>query len=296
MNTANGLNIYNFLDYREFLTKLYELRKNEDQSFSYAVWAKEAGFSSRSFIRLIIIGKRNLTLKSLEQIMPSLKLKKREDKYFRSLVLFNQSSTAAEREIYWKEVLKNIDTKEANYTIDTYSFLSSQWCPKIVTLTTYSDLDRSIEAISKAFNLSSNDVEKHLETLENLGMVYEEDGQWCSTQTNYIVNSDHNNLAMQSYYRNSLLQAIECIELDPTERFFNGILISLTEEQYSEVSEDIKHFITMIRGKYGSKSGKNKRLYQLNINNVPQGSKYIHLQSEDAPVLDERTINQGEIQ
>lgn len=291
MNTARHSDIYNYLDYRQFLTNLYESRKREDETFSYAVWAKEAGFSSRSFIRLIIIGKRNLTLKSLEQLLPSLKLRKKEEKYFRSLVLFNQSSTVAERDLYWKEVLKNIDTKEVNYTIDTYRFLSSQWCPKIVTLTTYSDLDRSIEAISNTFKLNSSDVEKHLETLENLGMVYEEDGQWCSTQTSYIVNSDHNNLAIQSYYRNSLLQAIECIELDPNERFFNGILLSLNEEQYLEVSEDIKQFISMIRGKYGSKTGKNKRLYQLNINNVPQSSKYIHLPKEDAPILEERTLN-----
>ena len=231
MNASGINNIYSYLDYRKFLMDYYSSRKVREKDFSYTVWANEAGLTSRSYIRLVVSGKRNITLSYLEMLLMTLKLNKKETAFFKALVLFNQSTNLEEREFHWKEVIRNMDVKASNHQIDTYKFLSSHWCPKILSVVTLSDIDRSLKGLAQILDLSEKEVKSHLEILETLGMLYEQDEQWLSTQTSYTVNSEYNNLALQSFHKNSLLQAIDKIELDSRERFFNSLLLSLSEDQ-----------------------------------------------------------------
>ena len=53
-------NIFNFMNYRDYLRAFYFEKKGSDKGFSYQVMAESAGFSSKSFIKLVIDEKRTL--------------------------------------------------------------------------------------------------------------------------------------------------------------------------------------------------------------------------------------------
>lgn len=290
-----NINIYKYLDYRLYLKDLYLLRKEQNSYFSYTTWAQAAGFKGRSYIRLVISGKRNLTVSALEKLLPTLKLKIKDENFFRALVSFTQASKVVEREFYWQEILKLMNVSVSNHQIDTYTFFSSHWCPKILTMIMLGDIELTTEAIANAFSLSEKDTKRHLATLESLEMVTLIDGRWRATHSSCTVNSEYNNFAMQTFHKNSLLQAIEKLELNSNERFFNSLLLSLNEEQYGEAVGDLEKFIQFMRTKYAATSGKDKKLYQLNLNNVPISNKYIHLAKKDEPVFFKEQKNNMEL-
>lgn len=276
------LNIYEYLDYRAFLSKYYCARKASKVKFSYAIWAKEAGIKSRSYFSLVITGKRNLTSEYLELIIPTLNLKEKEEDYFRYLINFNQSQTVEERESYWRELIECMNVSKASTSIDTYKFLSTHWCPKLFSLTALDDIDKSTAALAETLEAPLREVQAALKTLKKLEMIREVDGQWCSTQKSIIVKSKFNNLALQSFHRRSLEDATKAIDLDSSERYLNSLLLLLNKDQYSGLQEDIDKFLQMVRVKYGTSSGSSKKLYQLNMNNIPISKTCLEIPNGDS--------------
>lgn len=45
----NKPQVYDFLDYREYLKALYAYKKATENDFSFAKWAERGNFKSRSF-------------------------------------------------------------------------------------------------------------------------------------------------------------------------------------------------------------------------------------------------------
>jgi len=121
-----------YLDARKFLEDYMEFRKATERSFSYAKWARELGFSSRSFLRLILVGKRSFTESSIYRIADGLKLKAKEHEYFTLLVKLNQAKVGKERERYAEAMAKIFPASSHAKILDNYKFLSSHHCPRIL--------------------------------------------------------------------------------------------------------------------------------------------------------------------
>jgi uncharacterized protein (TIGR02147 family) len=58
-------NIFNYLNYRDFLKDYYEEHKAKSPCFSYKYLANKAGFKSKSFFHEVITGKKNLSKDSM---------------------------------------------------------------------------------------------------------------------------------------------------------------------------------------------------------------------------------------
>src|SRR3954469_6473209 len=99
--------VFEYSNYRSFLRDLYEFEKAAHRKFSFRYFSKQAGFSSPNFLKLVIEGKRNLSIESIARFAKALKLNKEEATFFRALVLFNQASTTEERGMWVQEILKS---------------------------------------------------------------------------------------------------------------------------------------------------------------------------------------------
>lgn len=100
--TQKKLNIFEYLDYRQFLKDWYEMMKSETTFFSYRYFAQKAGINSSGFLKLVIEGQRNLTDLTAEKFIHAIKLWGIEGDYFRSLVRYNQCRSNEEKMIYYK--------------------------------------------------------------------------------------------------------------------------------------------------------------------------------------------------
>lgn len=89
--------IFEHLDYRVWLRRVYEESKAEDKRFSCRYVASHVGFKSASFFSQVLNGRTELTPSMALRFAAFLKLDARETDYFEALVLCARSTSAAER-------------------------------------------------------------------------------------------------------------------------------------------------------------------------------------------------------
>lgn len=99
------VNIFSFMDYRDYLAAMYAHLKATNPKFSDRYFARQAGLGSSSYMRMVIRGKRSLMPSTASKFSRGLKLGRKETKYFETLVLFNQSDSATDRERLLAELL-----------------------------------------------------------------------------------------------------------------------------------------------------------------------------------------------
>jgi len=276
------INIFEYLDYRAFLKAFYSSKKCQNTQFSYTLWGKEAGINNRSYLRLVISGHRNLTDDGIKKVLPTLGLRKIEQNYFIGLVKFNQASTIDEKE---REFIacKQLSLKITRVVFDTYAFLSSHWYPKIQVILGLGDIDRCANSIAKMIGLPISEVNNYLRALEEQGIAECIEGQWITKNKNFYVNDDQcGNFAIQSFHRKSLEIATNAIDKDPNERYFNSVLFALSQEEYESLNFELSSFTDQLLAKYANASnGKEKKIYQINVNNIPVSNSLIHLNESE---------------
>src|ERR1700690_1589343 len=96
--------IFLYSDYREFLREYYLSQKNAIPKMTFRLFAERAGFSSASFQKLVMDGKKNLTKESILKISRALRLNKKAEEYFEVLVFFNQGKTVEDKKHYLKKI------------------------------------------------------------------------------------------------------------------------------------------------------------------------------------------------
>ena len=77
--------VFDYLDYRAFISELFVFQKKHVPGFSHRYFARKAGFAAPNFLKLVMDGKRNLTPASLAKVARGFGLNKREREYFERL-------------------------------------------------------------------------------------------------------------------------------------------------------------------------------------------------------------------
>lgn len=84
-------------DYRAYLRDYYAFRKVRNPRFSHGAFVRKAGIASRSHLKDVIEGRRNLTGPFVEKYVQALGLTSRRAACFRLLVALAQAATPGER-------------------------------------------------------------------------------------------------------------------------------------------------------------------------------------------------------
>lgn len=95
--TKPHTNIYLYSDFRPYLKDLVKELKKLRPQFTMRSFARQAGFGSPSYLKMILDGKRTLTPKSLQKFCEVLGIKGRDKDYFSTLVAFHQSRDPDEK-------------------------------------------------------------------------------------------------------------------------------------------------------------------------------------------------------
>ena len=98
-------NIFDYLDYRSFLSDMFDFKKKSNHNYSYRVFAGKADFASPNFLKLVITAQRNLTNESIGKMAKGFGLKKQERDFFENLVFLNQASNYDEKDHYYTKMM-----------------------------------------------------------------------------------------------------------------------------------------------------------------------------------------------
>jgi uncharacterized protein (TIGR02147 family) len=276
MNTSpQKPSLLSYVDYRLFLQAWYAYNKEHRRGFSYGTWTLQLGFKSRNHIRLIMIGERNLGSESIATVAKSLSLSPVEMEYFEHLVQYANATNFDSKDYHFQQIVRLNKGQLGSQIRDVYKFLSNPKTPRVHLLLSLKDLKCTVPYIAETLQISQSETLEILNNIQSCGLAtYNQHvGEWTSSESNLQIPQQLGNAAVQSFHNKSLEEAQEAIIQNPSERFLSALLMTLDENEYKELQQDIEQFQNFLTKKYNSQKLSGSRIFQMNLNVIPTSAQ-----------------------
>jgi uncharacterized protein (TIGR02147 family) len=273
MRTKTHNNIFEFVDYRFFLTDYVCIQKRCDKNFTYRTFAQKAGLSA-SLLNDILSKRQNLTTIAMRKYAGAMGLTIKEIAYFEALVEFNNADTNAEKNRFFGELVRLRGRSSVNF-LDSqkYEYFSNWYNPVVREMMVHVGLGDDPEAISRLIVpfVSPAKLRKAIALLKELGLVCQSsDGVWHASDK--IISSEYQiqSVALKNYHTGMLERATESLDYHTSdEREFQGLTISASRATMQRMKERIRSFTDELLSMAASENEKAEEVYQINIQVFP---------------------------
>lgn len=273
MATDWAPNIFEYLDYREYLRDYYEAGKANVDEFSYRYLARKAGFSSPNFFKLVMDGDRNLSADSVQKFAKALVLDGEETRFFADLVAFNQTDEIDEKNAAFERLSASRRFRQARrLDSDMFHYLSYWYYPAIREMAARPDFVAEPDWIAERLfpKVDVAQVEEALDVLLEMGLlVREDDGSITRGDPSLTTGHEVRSLAIGNYHRQMLHRAAESIQTVPSERRdISALTVCISSERVEEIKAEIHAFRERLLNLSDSDEAP-EHVYQLNIQLFP---------------------------
>ncbi|MEO7425760.1 MAG: TIGR02147 family protein [Fibrobacteria bacterium] len=267
--------IYSFTDYRPFLALYIQERGKADKSFTQARICRQLGLpNSRSFLGDVIRGFKPLTATKAEGLIGILELKGDEAKYFRALVLYNQSGIPSEKEFYLDQLISL--NRSPTAILDKMAFAYyTQWYHSTIRATLdIVDVKDDLNVLARKIvpKLSLGKIKSSFALLKNLELIRRDaNGNWKPTEKS---------LHSGPYAQDEIIKRyqVECLEISKSAvlsanghaRNISTETLSIAAEDYRLIEDKLQRFKSEIRAIVRKSAHGADRVYQLNVQLFPQ--------------------------
>ncbi len=240
--------VYQYLDYRQYFSDVFEEKKRILKSFSYRSFARMAGSTSPNLLQLISARKLNVSNAQVSNLAKSLGLDPNEEKYLETIVAFDHAKTHQEKDKYFQRILitreyKSIKTIERQQ----YDYFSHWYNPvvrELVTSKLYPD-DPAWIADRIVPKVTLGKVKKSIELLNKLGLIEYiiEKKRWVCTDRTISTPSEVLSMAIVKYSQDIITLGREALErFDAKDRDVRSITIGLSKEGFRELKKRMESF------------------------------------------------------
>lgn len=239
-------NIFEYLDYREFLRDYYDAGKEHSSHFSYRYFARRAGISSPSFLRHVIRGERNLG-DTVDNFARAIGFDEEEAEFFHLLVDFNQAQTDDEKNRAFERVAASRRFRNAR-RIDKgmFDYLSHWYYPAIREMTARPDFQEDPAWIADQLvpSISEDEAARALEDLLELGLIERNaEGEIVRGDPSVTTGHEVQSLAIANYHREMLERAGNSIETVPREdRDLAAMTVCISRDSIAEIKARVHDF------------------------------------------------------
>ena len=247
MERLHGINLFSYLDYRQFLRDWYLAAKKSRGSFSFRTFSKKAGFHSPNFFKLVMDGDRNLTEKSLSHFVTGLGLNKQEEEFFRNLVFFNQAKIHEQKDHYYQKLIQSRKFGQLKpIEKDQYDFYSTWYHPVIRELVVSKDFDGTPEWLVDRIHpkITWAQATKSIELLEKLGFIRKSpEGKWAQSTPLVTTGAESSSLVLLNYHQSLLGLTQQLLpEIPPEERDISAVTLGVAASRVPELKQKIQDF------------------------------------------------------
>jgi uncharacterized protein (TIGR02147 family) len=239
--------IFSYLNYRQYLKDFYHEKKQANPQFSYRVFSRLTGYSSPNFIKLVILGERNLTKDGIARLIKALKLKKRESKFFETLVQFNQAP-AREEKIKHYEVLRQFKAFKDIKKLDEgfFQYLSDWHHAAIRDMTLLKNFREDPNWIVKKLKkrVSEKQVKDSIALMLKLGLLKRDKSKRLQTTDRNIATSQEvADISIANFHDHMIALAAESIDnSDPAIRDISSVTVALNQKTFEEAKRRMQEF------------------------------------------------------
>ncbi|MES2802189.1 MAG: TIGR02147 family protein [Bdellovibrionota bacterium] len=263
--------VFEYLDATSFLSDYYKYRKSLSERFSYEIWADELGISSRSFLRLVVLGKKKISDSYIVKLSEHLFSEKKQKEYFFHLVKYTQKTSLQERQIHSQKMITLIKTDRKELIVKNNSdFLSSPNLPRLLVLLTFKDIHPVVSTFARLMSLPPDQIEDYLHVLERNQLARSEmiDGEkhWFCISEFFSVPDEAGSEFLINFHRASLQEAMAAFSRPKDQRRYESVILPLNATEYDQFNEDFANFLSEQRTKFSANHLDGRGLYQMNYN------------------------------
>lgn len=236
------IEITTYMDYREYLRDFFEQKKRELRFYSYRLFSQRAGLKSPNFLKLVIMGERNLSKQSVYKFAKALGINKKETEYFENLIFFNQSKTLEEKNYFLSKVMKyreKCDPKKIEEA--EFDYYSNWYNPVIRELACAVDFNGDYKRLAIAVipAITPAEAANSLVLLQKLKfIVRNDDGSFSKTSLSLTTGRQVRSVAVSNYHRSMIGLAGDALErFSAVERDITSLTLGVSEETRNTIVE-----------------------------------------------------------
>lgn len=274
MNTLAAPIVFDYLDLNFYLQAYYKYRKSNQKDFSYETWSDELGFNkSRSFLRMIVIGKKKASPLFIEAFCGLSFQSALEKEYFLCLVKYSQAGTLTDKQAYGNNLVQILKKSTTLQQIENTDFVSSPLLPRLLTLISFHDIEPQAPTYARLLNLPLPQVEEALSTLRSLELIesFVKDGrlQWRALSERFKVPDHKGNLNLMAFHEKSLREAIAAFDKPKSLRQYKSLLLAMSEEELELFYRNLNDFAAEQLARFTPNQFSGRRVFQVNFNSYP---------------------------
>ncbi len=283
LNSVGALpDLSEYMDYRLFLADFYHAKKTQTKNsirpYSYAIFSAAADIKSPNYLKMIIEGKRNLSLDMIVKFAKACSLNKAQTEEFRLLILFNQADDPADRNYALKKLSEyRVEQKLKLGELDRKVF---DKVPNWIGWIIFAMVDQA--GVSFQTNelrdllrgkASESEISQALENLIKSGELVRDEqtgaiSKGVSTEApDEVPSALVRKLQMQLMYL-----GLESLYQDSaTEREFGSLTLAMTAHEFEELKFKLRQLRKSLHkdNSIARMNNKGDRVYQLNLQLFP---------------------------
>ena len=263
--------IVEYQDYHLLIKDYYEERKRTSY-FSWREFAKVAGFSSPTYLKLVSDGKSNLSRVTMDRMVNAMGLTDYEVDYFKAMVNYGNAKEGELKDAYLKEMRKiALEYKVRVVDKEAVEYFDGWKNPVIRELAPMMPGSTPGQIAKMCCNeISAAEVAASLEFLTRAGFLKKDsDGAYRQTEKNVTASTEGMAYAVHAMQRKMINLAGESIDrFGPHERNVSGITFAVNRECYERISNEVDAFRKKIIA-IVSDAEEADQIYRLNVQLFP---------------------------
>jgi len=268
--------IFQYLDYREYLRDYYEERKVEQPFFSYRYFAQKIQLDPGTLLKITRL-KAHLSSKSVSQVLAYLKLSSQESMYFETMVSFGKAKTSTEHQKFYEELLKIKDLDSHTISDMQYLFFSEWYHIPIRAIIGMGNIRNNYEDIASGLtpSIPVEKVQESIQMMQRLGLVKQNDnGEWEVTDSALSTGNQWTSHAIRQYQKDVITKAMESIDRHAKkDRDISTVTVSLNQKDLPLFRRRCEEFRKELM-KMALDSEDPDSVYQINLQLFPMGFRH----------------------
>lgn len=274
------LEIYEYLDYRKYLSDFYSAKKRLNPLYSYRVFARKAGFNNQGFFIDVVKRRKKLSDNAVRKMIKGMDLAEDRARYFKYLVKYDQAKDGEEKELLLRKLLEfksktlfnSVSLKYANYYLKWYN-------PVVREIIAIEGFDGDYRALAdKIFpRVNVAQVKEAVSVLKALGVI-EKDREkgYRATMMKLRPNVAELREAIKSLHRRWIDHSIKAIDaIEPEERYISSLMVGLPADIVPELTkkfEELKEYVLTTAAEHEKDPKRDMRIYQFNFQLFPRSA------------------------
>lgn len=268
--TMQKPNVFESLDYREFLRQMLDYLQRE-HGLSGRAFGKILGFGSPSYLKALFDEKRSLSVAMGQKIARRLGLGQSETKFFSALILFNNEKTdLKKKDQYFQALLKYKKFLSARKSVAAeYEFFSSWYVVALLEALGTPWRHSSSPRMAADLGISDQQLKDSLNVLQNLGLIRKGVTGWERVEAAIETPAETSSVNIRNTHREMIQRALKAVdEMDTSERVLGSVTIALSVENIERLKARLFEFRQEINAEFSSDQDPDK-VMQINFQAFP---------------------------